>query len=59
MDCRGIFREHQWVLLVDWTVGQGGAGREREMEEDSGFWLGQRDERSHLRPWRRLAEENV
>ena len=59
MDWGSTFREHQWVLLVDWTVGQGGAGREREMEEDSGFWLGQLDEQSHLRPWRRLAEETV
>lgn len=45
MDCGSIFREHQWVLLVDWTVGQGGAGREREMEEDSGFCLGQLNEK--------------
>lgn len=44
---------------MDWTVGQGGAGREREMEEDSGFWFGQLDEQSHLRSCRRLAGETA
>lgn len=59
MDRGSIFREHQWDLLMDWTVGQGGGGREREIEDDSGFWLEQPGEWCHVTSWRRLGKENV